>query len=217
MMVILHGGGWFQIGPGQVQSERGLADIWRRRGWRTLNTDYNACVSSVSDVVGLYDHFRKLADGHAICALGESAGGHLALMLAAERPAVRCVIAYAAPVNLPAFPSERTAGTLPGQQPSSGPQYVYDLAVAAFGAPQLVKLSPALQAQHIRARVLLAVAADDVLIPWSQLTGFASRRPRRTRIIQVPPGPVHWVHGTTTPAGVQQVARAAFRLTAGLH
>jgi dienelactone hydrolase len=189
-MLILHGGGWFQNGPGQVQSVRSLADIWRRRGWRTLNLDYHACARSVGDVVGLYDHFRKLANGQAICALGESAGGHLALMLAAERPEVRCAIGYAAPVDLPA---------------------------AAFGASQLAKLSPALQAGRIQARVLLAVATDDVLIPWSQLRDFAGRRRRHTRIMLVPPGPVHWVHGTTTALGIQQVSRAAFRLAAGLR
>jgi acetyl esterase/lipase len=216
-MLILHGGGWFQNGPGQVQSVRSLADIWRRRGWRTLNLDYHACARSVGDVVGLYDHFRKLANGQAICALGESAGGHLALMLAAERPEVRCAIGYAAPVDLPALPAERTSGALPGQTTSSGPAYVYNLAAAAFGASQLAKMSPALQAGQIQARVLLAVATDDVLIPWSQLRDFAGRRRRHTRIMQVPPGPVHWVHGTTTALGIQQVSRAAFRLAAGLR
>lgn len=217
LMLILHGGGWFQNGPGMVQSVRALADLWRHQGWRTLNSDYHACASSVGDVVGLYDHFRKLANGQAICALGESAGGHLALMLAAERPELRCAIGFAAPVDLPALPAERTSGTLPGQPTSSGPHYVYNLALAAFGARELEKLSPALQAQRIKARVLLAVATDDVLIPFSQLRAFARRRPSHTRIMQVPPGSVRWVHGTTTAIGIQQVAQAAFRVAAGLR
>ncbi len=217
MLVILHGGGWWQIGSGPVQSERPVADGWRRHRWRTLNLDYHGCASSVGDVIALYDHFRKLASGHAICAFGESAGGHLALMLAVNRPAVRCVIAYAAPMDLPALPGSRTIGGLPGQPTTSGPEYVYDAAIAAFGAHQLTNLSPTRQAQRIKARVLLAEASNDFLIPWSQLTGFAARRPRRTRIMHVPPGPVQFVHGTSTVAGLQRIARAAFQLAAGLH
>jgi len=137
LMLIIHGGGWTQDGPGQVESVRNQADMWRHRGWRTLNLDYHACGRSLGDVVALYDRFRTLANGHAVCAVGLSGGGQLALMLAAERPRVRCVIGYAALTDLPALPTQRTSGMLTGAAPSAGPLYAYNLAVAAFGANRL--------------------------------------------------------------------------------
>jgi acetyl esterase/lipase len=51
LMLIIHGGGSTGDGPGQVESVRNQADMWRQRGWRTLNLDYHACARSVADVV----------------------------------------------------------------------------------------------------------------------------------------------------------------------
>ncbi len=219
LMLVIHGGGWDGYGPGQVQSMRGEADHWRSLGWRTVNLDYRPCGQSVASVVGMYEQVRSLAAGHAVCAEGFSAGGHLALMLAVERPEIRCVMAFAAPTDLPAFLSERTSPTsvpLTGAATDVGPKYSYNLAVAAFGRARLVALSPALQAARVRARVLLAIATNDIFIPWAQASGFAAARPAGTSILRLPVGKLVFVHGTTTTAGLQMVARAERRLVAGL-
>jgi dipeptidyl aminopeptidase/acylaminoacyl peptidase len=218
LMLLIHGGGWSDDGPGQVQSLRRQADPWRAAGWRTLNLDYHACGRSVGDVLSFYDHFQALAGAHAVCAEGLSAGGQLALMLASARPRVRCVIALAAATDLPALARQRTspsASKLDGEAPDFGPRYAYNLAAAAFGRRSLAALSPALHAHAIRARVLLAVGVNDIFIPWAQQQEFAARHPGYTRILRLPVGPIAWLHGTTTAAGEAEVAAAERRLVAG--
>jgi acetyl esterase/lipase len=210
LMLVIHGGGWTDDGPGQVQSVRDQADMWRALGWRTLNLDYHACARSLTDVLAFYDHFHGLARGGAICADGLSAGGQLALMLAAYRP-VRCVIALAPETDLPALAKQRTSksSTLQtGQPTSAGPVYAYNLAVAAFGASRLAAMSPALQAKHIRARVLLAVGTNDIFVPEAQLLEFANRHPGYTRLLMLPVGGIVWLHGKTTARGIQEATRA---------
>jgi acetyl esterase/lipase len=216
LMLVIHGGGWTDDGPGQVQSVRDQADMWRALGWRTLNLDYHACARSLGDVLAFYDHFRALARGGAICADGLSAGGQLALMLAAYRARVRCVIALAPETDLPALAKQRTSHSstlLTGQPASAGPVYAYNLAVAAFGAARLVAVSPALQAKRIRARVLLAVGTNDIFVPRAQLLEFAKRHPGYTRVMMLPVGGIVWLHGKTTAQGIHDVARAERELT----
>jgi acetyl esterase/lipase len=220
LMFIVHGGSWVGDGPGQVQSMRKEADLWRHRGWRTLNLDYHACARSFADVLAFYDHFHRLAAGRSICVEGFSAGGHLALMLAAERPEIRCVMGFAAPTDLPAFANERTsvASTrITGVARTAGPRYAYNLAVAAFGRDRLEALSPALHARQITARVLLATAENDIYIPWAQAREFAARHPGSTQTLLLPVGRLGFVHGTTTARGMAQVAQAERRLIAGLR
>jgi acetyl esterase/lipase len=215
LMLVVHGGGWTDDGAGQVQSVRDQADMWRALGWRTLNLDYHACARSLGDVLAFYDHFRGLARGGAICAEGLSAGGQLALMLAADRPQIRCVIALAPETDLPALAKQRTSHSstlLTGQAASTGPAYAYNLAVAAFGASRLVALSPALQAKRIRARVLLAVGANDIFVPPAQLLEFAHRHPGYTRLLMLPIGGIVWLHGKTTAQGIHEVDRAERQL-----
>lgn len=219
LMLVIHGGGWSDDGPGQVQGVRPQADVWRARGWRTLNLDYHACSRSLGDVVAFFDHFRSLAKGHAVCADGFSAGGQLALMLAAERAQIRCVIGRAAPTDLTSLPEQQTSASstaFTGAPRTAGPLYTYNLAVAAFGARRLASLSPALQARRIKARLLLALADNDIFIPWAQQRELASRHRGYTDVLRLPVGRIVWLHGTTTPQGVAQVSQAERRLTAGL-
>jgi dipeptidyl aminopeptidase/acylaminoacyl peptidase len=184
-----------------------------------VNLDYRPCADSLGAVVAIYDHVTPLAAGHAICVEGLSAGGHLALMLAVYRPEIRCVMAFAATTDLPALAGERTAPSsvaLTGAATDVGPMYAYNLAVAAFGRSRLAALSPALQAKRIRARVLLAIASNDIFVPWAQAQLFDQRRPADTHIVRLPVGRLVFVHGTTTAAGLQMVDRAERQLVAGL-
>jgi acetyl esterase/lipase len=219
LMLVIHGGGWSDDGPGQVQGVRNQADRWRARGWRTLNLDYHACSRSLGDVLAFFDHFRSLAKGHAVCADGFSAGGHLALMLAAEREQLRCVIGRAAPTDLPSLARQQTSASstaFTGAPPTAGPLYTYNLAVAAFGARRLAALSPALQTRRIKARVLLALADNDIFIPWAQQREFADRHHGYTDVLRLPVGRIVWLHGTTTAQGLAFVSQAERRLTASL-
>lgn len=98
IMLIVNGGGWSLNGPGAVAADRPDADYWRALGWRTVNLTSRPCAQSFADVEWFYDQARALwGPGLPYCALGWSAGGNLALMLAAARSTVSCVISEAGP------------------------------------------------------------------------------------------------------------------------
>jgi len=84
VLILFHGGGWSSNGSGAAASVRGEADRWRARGWRTVNSSYRPCGSSLIDALSLYDRVRETyGSASPVCTLGQSAGGHLALMVAA--------------------------------------------------------------------------------------------------------------------------------------
>ena len=108
VLLLFHGGGWTSNGGGAAQSIRGEANRWRARGWRTVNASYRPCGRSIEDVLSLYDRVRSTYGGTSpVCTFGQSAGGHLALMVAARRPGgVRCVVNQAGPTDAPALASQ---------------------------------------------------------------------------------------------------------------
>lgn len=168
LMIVIHGGGWAAVGPGAVASTRPYADTWRNRGWETLNTTYRACAQSLDDVLWSYDHARALVGPELpICAYGMSAGAHLALELASLRSGVGCVIGEGAPTDLPALFGETAYDPATGlSDQQSGPQWVQNLAAAAFGQDQIATVSPS--SSPGTARLLLATAQQDEFIPWAQ-------------------------------------------------
>jgi acetyl esterase/lipase len=204
VMLIIHGGGWEMVGPAYVGYERADADRWRARGWRTLNIDYRPCGASFADVQWFYDQARQLwGSSVPYCALGESAGGHLALMLAASRPSVACVVDEAGPTDGTTVKNQSTpkGGT-------DGPRWVYNLLTAAVG-PELVRWwSPAVF--KINARVLFAVSANDPYVPYAQGTELATNMLKANSnayvdTLQLAGGSIGWVH-----AGVSSDALTAF-------
>lgn len=162
-----------------------------------MNTDYTAGRHSVADVIHDCDLLRRVAHRRPICVFGQSAGGQLALMVAAARPTA-CTIAEAAPTDLTrlrGFSAPNFAVT--GTQ-VDGPDAVADMAVAAFGAT-LEANSPAYLKPH--GRVLLGLAANDVLIPQDQVAEHKRNWPG-AQAITLPPGDEQFfVHGTTSKRG----------------
>jgi acetyl esterase/lipase len=204
VMLIIHGGGWEMVGPAYVGYERADADRWRARGWRTLNIDYRACNSSFADVQWFYDQARQLwGTGMPYCALGESAGGHLALMLAASRQSVACVVDEAGPTDGTTLKSQST--TAGG---TDGPRWAYNLLTAAVG-PEFVRWwSPALF--PISARVLFAVSANDPYVPYAQGTELRTNMLKANPnayvdTLQLAGGSTSWVH-----AGISADALTTF-------
>ena len=108
VLVLFHGGGWATNGGGAVQDLRGDADRWRARGWLTVNSSYRACGRSATDATSLYDRVRATyGTTLPVCTFGQSAGGHLALMVAVQRPgSVNCVVNQAGPPTPPASPTK---------------------------------------------------------------------------------------------------------------
>lgn len=101
VLVLIHGGAWYVVGKTAMEAERELAADWRRVGWETVSITYRGCGASIPDALRFYDLVRARAGPRVpVCLLGQSAGGHLALMIAALRPDVACVISEAGPSDL---------------------------------------------------------------------------------------------------------------------
>ena len=205
IMLIINGGGWSLNGAGMVASNRSDADQWRAAGWRTVNLTYRPCNQSFADVQWFYDQARALwGSSLPYCALGASAGGNLALMLAAARPSLSCVISEAGPTDGLSIKNESTpAGN------TNGPRWVYNLLAAAVSPEQVVWWSPALFTIH--ARVLWAISAGDPYIPWAQGTELqtkmlAANPAAYINLLQLPSGTTPWVH-----ADISATALATFR------
>src|SRR5947207_884692 len=78
-----------------------------------------------------------------VCPSGQSAGAHLALMVAAFRSDVGCVVDEAGPTDAAALAGETAWDPTTGGQQDQGPRWVYNQMVAAFGQENLAWWSAA--------------------------------------------------------------------------
>jgi acetyl esterase/lipase len=177
-VILIHGGGWTDTGPALLPPMTPIAQHFNMLGWNTYNTDYRPEAKSLPDVIKVYDYVRsQLGPRKPICALGSSAGGNLALLLAIARPKLACVMSYAGPTDLTVL-----------NNPGAGEVYkpVHALADAVRG--DLAAWSPLKQASKIRAKALLAYATNDPLVPLSQATELAARLPGSVLSVLKPGG-----------------------------
>jgi dienelactone hydrolase len=198
-MLILHGGGWHQTDS--LAEVRGEADRWRARGWRTVNATYRACGQSLTDALWFYDQIRSQWGSVPTCILGQSAGGHLALTVAAWRSSVSCVIDEAGPSDPASLPSQSTAGGAGNENAKA----LYNQMVAAFGLENLSWFSPV--ARSISARVLVAFSASDWVVPWAQATELrdhmlATDPNAYIDAVRLDAGDTPFVHTGVTPAAL---------------
>ena len=167
VMLLVHGGGWSAYGSGHVAALRSDADRWRARGWRTVNLSYRPCELAINDVIWFYDRARSLwGSGLPYCVLGASAGGNLALMLAAKRNSVSCVVNQAGVTDGDALADQGAYDSSSGGSQTKGPRWVYNRLMAAVGVHNVYWYSPV--NFRIQARVLSATAERDSLIPAAQ-------------------------------------------------
>ncbi|HEX6698482.1 MAG TPA: hypothetical protein VF080_16855 [Solirubrobacteraceae bacterium] len=188
VVLVIHGGAWRASGPRTTALMDGRARTFAGWGFAAAVVDYRAFADSPGDVVRAYDAARERYPSLPICAYGESAGGHLALMLAVRRP-LSCVIDAAGPVDLP-----RLGGT---------PQadWVRAKALAAFG--DLRDASPTDHAGAIHAPVLAGYGAADRIVPASQGRSLQRALPR-AHIIELGAGAgPRFVHASVPPAALR--------------
>jgi acetyl esterase/lipase len=190
-VLLIHGGGW--------QDDRGkqspryydatLALTLRAEGWRVVNIGYTQGYRTTGapdptpmlrDVVAFYEQIRA-AFGGPVCADGQSAGGHLAAMLAVERPTLTCAVLDAAPTDLPTMLRKSNAknfvqGTF-GTDPST-----------------LAHWSPARDWRPtIHTAVYATFAADDPTVPPQQGAALKAADPS-ANVATVPGGTFFWLH-----------------------
>lgn len=201
-VVLVHAGGW----SGPDRQRQWDLDWWpgrmfREAGWSTASIDYAAGQAGLASVSEQLAAAMARTPGWPVCAYGESAGGHLALLAAAALPGLRCVITMGAPTDLERW---RDDAAVEGRGTSLG---VYgETVVPTFGGgPIDDRWEPAVQAPRVRARVLLVGQGDDQVLPIAgQLQAFADALPR-TEVDVTPPGDYadpdqRYLHGTLSPA-----------------
>ena len=193
--MMVHGGGWTWVGPGTLRGCDMHVERWLQRGWATVNVDYRAGGQSLPDVLAFHDAIRGWAGMDTpMGILGVSAGGHLALMTAAQRN-VDWVVGVGAPTHLASLGGTEGANT------------VRAMAEQSFGssAAALQAMSPTHHADAIRGQVLLAASAADDVVPPAQVPAFLTARPHDTVGMILEPGEQEFIH-----AGVSSSALAKF-------
>ena len=187
-VILLHGGGWHDTGPAQLAPLAAIAQHFNTLGWQTYNTDYRPYAASLPDVEKVYDFVRtKIGPSKPICALGSSAGANLALLLAAKRPALACVMSYAGPTDLTVLDKPN----LEIYQP------VHALSQAVGG--NLAAWSPLKMASQIRAKTFLAYATNDPLVPLSQAQELEAKVPG-AQLFVLTPGTRTFIHSYVNSA-----------------
>jgi acetyl esterase/lipase len=211
IMLVIHGGGWWSVGVDSVGSMRANAERWRARGWETVNFTYRACGQSLGDVLWFYDRARSwFGAGAKICAIGVSAGGHLSLLIGANRPGLYCAVSIAGPTDLSTIQDESVFNPATGLYDSvSGSRLVHNLGAAAFGEENLPSYNPATQVSDTlkNTRVLQAFSADDPLVPFQQTVDLgeamsAANPAAYVDNLQLAIGTIPFGHGLVTQAAL---------------
>jgi len=220
VMFVIHGGGWYAVGPGLVQTERYEADYWRARGWRTINLTYSGCAQDYKDVTWFYDHARSVyGSTMPFCLLGGSAGGNLALLVAWHHPDAACVIDEGGPTDMMSIPNQTAFAAKNPAGQTDGPRWVYNMGAAAFGQDLLAFYSPALF--QIHARILVGVSAADPYIPFAQATELRDKQLARdpgayVDIDQLEAGDQQFMHANVSQAALDDFHQREDALVAPL-
>jgi len=187
-MIVVHGGGWVWTGAPIVQATRVFAQRYADR-MLTLNVDYRpGGPQGLEDVLGFYDRLRaQRGPDFPICLSGESAGGQLAVMVAARRPDVACVVNEAGPVDLRAAAPALTA-LINGA-------FQYDPAVIAANDPMQ-------QTAQMRAPMLLAYTVGDPMVPVQEGRDFHAAYPNSTLVELPSAAEVNHIHSQTSVAAL---------------
>lgn len=206
VVITIHGGGWFIVGPEAARAERPESALWASRGWTAVNVSYRAGRRSLRDVLWFYGRVRRhVGKQTPICLTGGSAGGHLALMVAVHRADVDCVIARGAPTDLTTIGRQRAWG--PDGPQTTLPEMTQQWAIEAFGRRRLRDMSPARQARRIRAWVLFAIADRDPFVPWRQALQLKRAMPR-AHVFRLSWGGQSWVHTSVSAEAARGFRRA---------
>jgi pimeloyl-ACP methyl ester carboxylesterase len=196
VVMLLHGGGW-KPDPAAYALQRDVAAPGLQDdGYATVAVGYDEGAKGFRQIQDVYAQARKRYPDLPICAVGISAGGNLALMLATREPKLDCVVTFAAPTDLT---------TLAKQDPQA--DEAYQGAVEVFGKDGLERFSPVRYAKRIHARVLMIAAETDPIVPAAQSRELAQALPS-SELLVLPSGPApsDLAHSGGVEADAQEAA-----------
>jgi acetyl esterase/lipase len=101
--LLIHGGGWWSFERLGLRNrvEGPIARALLRRGVAVASVDYRSGARSIADVLTAVERLRmRFRRSLPLCAVGGSAGGHLALISEAFGADYDCIVADAPPVDL---------------------------------------------------------------------------------------------------------------------
>lgn len=172
VILMIHGGAWRE---GSKYEFDHIAPMLAKKGIMVCSMDYRLAPSSrwpcqLEDVLLALDFLnQQQVDPNRIALWGFSAGGHMALMAALERPEqIRCVVAHGAPTDL----------ELTGE----------DLWGSCFDEEMLSTASPINHPSQKLPPTLLLHGALDRTVRIEHARLFQSSRPEECTLLEVPDG-----------------------------
>ena len=190
--MLLHGGGWHRSLP----AYRGMVELGETiqvGGYATVAIGYDPGARGFRQIEQIYDEAKERYPEIPICAIGQSAGGHLALMLATREPDLDCVINVAGPTDLTTLASK-------------GPLKASSWRWTPSAGTLLPSSAQPSWPTRFKARVLMVMAANDDLVPIEQGEELAELLPD-SELIVLPAGSAPFLH-----SGVDQAAFAEANL-----
>lgn len=226
LVVFLHGGGWHlggraAFGPSYAGWDPSPFALLTAAGLAVASVDYRlsgestfpAQLDDVTAALGwLHGHAADLGlDAMRTAVWGESAGGHLAALLGLTNPAVRAVVDWYGPSDLPTMAADAAGTGIAVLDPGAPDSYEALLLGAPVAAvPELARAASPTTHVHAGAPPFLLVhGTADRSVPFRQsqrladaITGCGAD----ARLHPVPGADHVW-------AGDQQVARSVFELS----
>ena len=188
VVMLIHGGCW--LAEYDLKHVAGIAEDLRQAGIATWTIEYRRVGDNGAGDPGTFDDIRAAYDSllsqsksrgldrKRIVLVGHSAGGHLALWLAAERGVkVRGAVGLAAITDIATYAAPTGCGAGITNLLGGAPTGRTDAYIAR---------SPVLRAKA-SGHVALVVATDDHIVPRAQADAYVARFPT-TRVLEVPGG-----------------------------
>lgn len=190
-MFLIHGGAWTSHGPATFAESNESVNRAVKAGFRVveISTDHSPAVDNptaaadgrlvLDDVLAFHDQVRDAFPAEPVCASGVSGGGHLALMLAVERPGLECVVAVSAPTDIVRLARDTGVSSNPRAacaKIDSRREFGGCLAMITWGRhqPDWRRASPARRWDpEIETAVWAGYERGDPLIPSSQRAALA--------------------------------------------
>lgn len=176
-VLLIHGGGWIE---GDLADFESLGPLFARRGIVAAAMNYrlgpdHRWPAMLDDAHAALDRLRGAQiDPERVAVWGHSAGGHLALLLAMQRPQdVRCCVALGAPSELTRLHGDPRGGaTLP----------------LVFDEDQLGPASPLAQRPARLPPTLLVHGEADAVVPIGHARALQAAWPEQCALWELPDG-----------------------------